>query len=130
FKQVCLHQHLSWRDLDDSRYERPLVTGIEESFMDRLKNSPGIVCTYHSGSYRLINKVLAEADVPFALVVNKTVLRQESDSFQKQFDRVTPGFPESLHLIDAEEPTALLKMIRTLKSGKNLVVYVDGNTGS
>lgn len=130
FKQVCLHQHLSWRDLDDCRYRQPLIKGMEDSFIDRLKNSPGIICTYHSGSYRLINKILAEAGVPFALLVNRAVLQQESDSFQKQYDRAAPKFPQMLELIDAEEPTALIKMLRALKSGKNLLVYVDGNTGS
>lgn len=130
FKQVCLHQHLSWRDMDDCQYEQPLVTGIEDSFIDRLKSRPGIICTYHSGSYRLINKILAEADVPFALLVNKTVLQQENDSFQMKFERAAPDFSQRLDLIDAEEPTALIKMIRALKSGKNLLVYVDGNTGS
>lgn len=130
FKQVCLHQHLSWRDVDDRQNERPFVTGIDESFIDRLKNRPGIICTYHSGSYRLINKLLAEGGVPFALLVNKTVLQQEKDSFQNKFERAAPDFPRKLDLIDAEESTALIKMIRALRSGKNLLVYADGNTGS
>lgn len=125
FKEVCLHQHLSWKDYGNERPEEQLaITGMEKSYIHRLKASPGIICTYHLGSYRMINKVLTDAEIPFSLLVNATVFEEESKQGTNE-----ASFVRSFDLIDAEQPSALLKMMRALKNGKNILVYVDGNTG-
>jgi hypothetical protein len=67
--------------------------------------------------------VLSDAEIPFSLLVNANVFEEES----KQ--EASGGFVRDFDLIDAEQPTALLKMMRALKKGKSLFVYLDGNTG-
>lgn len=124
FKEVCLHQHLSWKDLhNEQQEEQPTISGIEPSFIESVKARPGVICTYHLGSYRMINKVLSDAEIRFSLLVNANVFEEES----KQ--EVSGGFVRDFDLIDAEQPTALLKMMRALKKGESLLVYLDGNTG-
>lgn len=125
FREVCLHQHLSWKDLNNEQQEeQPSISGIEPSFFESIIARPGIICTYHLGSYRMINKLLSKAEIPFSLLVNANVFEEES----KQ-ETGGGGFVRDFDLIDAEQPTALLKMMRALKKGKSLLVYIDGNTG-
>lgn len=123
FKEVCLHQHLSWKDLHNEQQEEQPAISVEPSFFESIIARPGVICTYHLGSYRMINKLLSKAEIPFSLLVNANVFEEES----KQ--NAGGGFVRDFDLIDAEQPTALLKMMRALKNGKNLLVYIDGNTG-
>lgn len=131
FKEVCLHQHLSWKDqFDPSLHHRMKIKGWDADVVDKLRSSPGIICTYHTGSYRLINRLLAEENVSFSLVVNTEVFNEEATAFKTAFTRFNPSSSHNFDLIDAQQPTALLKMMRAYKSGRNLLLYVDGNTGA
>lgn len=130
FREICLHQHLSWKDqFDPKLHNRVQIKGWKGDMVEKFRSAPGIICTYHTGSYRLINRLLVEAGVAFSLVVSTEVYNTEAASFKAAFDRYNSS-SQSFDLIDAEQPTALLKMIRAAKSGKNLLVYVDGNTGA
>jgi predicted LPLAT superfamily acyltransferase len=73
---------------------------------------------------------LAEAGIPFSLVVNHEVYTQEGANFKTGFDRFKSSSSQSFGLINAEESDALFKMLRAFKSGQNLLIYVDGNTGT
>lgn len=131
FKELCIQQHLSWKDqYDPHLQERTSITGLEEGVLERLRRKPGIICTYHLGSYRLLNRILAGTGVSFSLVVNGAVLKKEGKSFQKGFNQIKNSTVGGLDIIDAEKPTALFSMIKALKKGQNLLVYVDGNTGA
>jgi lauroyl/myristoyl acyltransferase len=130
FREVCLHQHLSWKDqFDPDLHNRMQIKGWDQNVIEKFRSSPGMICTYHTGSYRLINRLLVEAGVAFSLIVSTEVYNTEAASFKAAFDRYNSS-SQTFDLIDAEQPTALLKMIRAAKSGRNLLVYVDGNTGA
>ncbi|WP_300601981.1 hypothetical protein [Niabella sp.] len=130
FKKILFNQKLSLLEqgmpelLHAVRYENKL------SALNLLKSAPSIICTFHIGSYRLINLFLAENKIPFSLVVSKTVIEKQGESIQQAFCSSNSLRQMHLDLIDAEQPAAGLQMIKALKSGKSLVVYVDGNTGA
>ena len=129
FKQLCLHQHLSHRDEHHRNLDEQVsIRGLDNSFFKRIRLTPGIICTYHLGSYRLINRLLAAAQVPFSLVVNTRVFQEEANCFQDGFEKVSGS--AGFNIIDAEKPNAFISMAKAIKKGHNLVIYVDGNTGS
>lgn len=130
FRRILLHQKLSLIEqglpevLHDVHYENL------EASIKFLKKTPSIICTFHLGSYRLINLVLGKYNIPFSLIVAKSVIDKQGASFYSDFHRAGEGSYSALELIDAEHPGSALQMIKALKKGKCLVVYMDGNTGS
>lgn len=133
FKNIFIHQQLSV--FEQSFYELPDYVAYENlnaQIWDLLKKKTSIICTFHTGSYRLINLFLAKNKIPFSLVVSKEVIETQGSSFKEMFKELNKSgnTQEGLKIIDAESPNSLLQMIRDLKSGRNLVLYIDGNSGS
>ncbi len=95
-----------------------------------LHRKPAVICTFHTGSYRLLGHILAKMGVPFALLVSSDIADNHGDEFRAFFE--TEGYPNrpTFDIIEAETPTAALKMIRHLRSGVSLLAYIDGNTGA
>lgn len=133
FKNIFIHQKLSM--FEQSFYELPDYVAYENlnsQIWNLLKKRTSIICTFHTGSYRLINLFLAKNEIPYSLVVSKDVIATQGSSFKEMFKELnkSENTEEALKLIDAESPTSILQMIRDLKSGRNLVIYIDGNSGS
>lgn len=94
-----------------------------------IKARPGVIATFHSGSFRMIGHYLAKNDVPFALVVSKNGMQKENELVNMKYDSQKIehlGF----NLINANDKNSLLRINRELRDGKNILVYVDGNTGT
>ncbi|MGK6352217.1 hypothetical protein [Parapedobacter sp. DT-150] len=108
------------------------VTGWTAEWVRGLLDRPGIVCTYHTGSYRLLCRKLIAERVPFALLVSDAVLKQQGAAFGDQYSAGfgTDGAAETLMLINAQRPNALFAIRDALRAGRQLVAYIDGNTGS
>ena len=133
FKQLHINRRLSFLDVEQAAMPGLLeITGWDEQWASSLRRQPGIVCTYHTGSYRLINYLLARAEVPISLVVSSEALRAEQQAMSNLYAAVGSQFGRHLNieLIDAEQPYAIISMTRAIKQGRSLVVYIDGNTGA
>lgn len=133
FKNIFIHQKLSM--FEQSFYELPDYVAYENlnaQIWNLLKKRTSIICTFHTGSYRLINLFLAKNKIPYSLVVSKDAIATQGSTFKKMFNELnkSENTQEGLKIIDAESPNSLLQMIRDLKSGRNLVLYIDGNSGS
>ena len=133
FKEILLQQQLSI--FEQSFYDLPdyiVYENLDASVWELLKNKPSIICTYHTGSYRLLNVFLAKNKIPYSLVISKEAIQSQGESFTRMFAELNgnTGTASTLTLIDAESPACVLQMARELKNGKHLVVYIDGNTGA
>jgi len=111
--------------LKDVKYDGDL------NFLKDINNKPRIFCTFHMGSYRLMNLVLAYHNINFALVISKKTLGEQKESYMQSYrdQKNKYGTTGSFEFIEAENPTSIISMIRMLKSGKSLLFYIDGNTG-
>ncbi|WP_134090840.1 hypothetical protein [Olivibacter sp. XZL3] len=129
FKEMALNQSLSLLDMQYATVfaDNTLQTAVE-NLRDQLQAQPGIVVTFHTGSYRLLNFLLTKAGVPISLVVSKHTYMKEGEAFREAFRKLGNGTGH-FDLIVAEQPQALLRMVRSLKDGNNLLLYMDGNTG-
>lgn len=133
FKNIFLHQQLSI--FEQSFYELPdyvVYENLNAEVRRLLEKGGAIICTFHTGSYRLINLFLAKNKIPFSLVLSKEAIETQGESFKKIFTELNSEDPEqaNLKLIDAESPESALQMIKDIRKGRCLVIYVDGNTGS
>lgn len=92
---------------------------------------PRIFCTFHMGSYRLINLALIKYNIDFVLVISKETLREQKEIYLKAYEdmKKLTGNNSSFEFIEAENPSSMVSMVKALKSGKSLLFYIDGNTG-
>lgn len=132
FKNIMLNKDLS---ILEQQYPEVLDTvsyeGLNKSIFTQLNNGPAIFCTFHMGSNRMVNHFLAANKIPFTLVIANHISKEEGDLFVQMFNNVyKSNLDNELRIIQAEQPNAALKMLRELKNGNSLLVYIDGNTGA
>lgn len=133
FKNIFLHQQLSM--FEQSFYDLPdyvVYENLNRDVRRLLEKGGSIICTFHTGAYRLINLFLAKHKLPFTLVLSKEAMETQGRDFEKMFAEINKGDTgrADLKLIDAESPSSALNMIKDIKKGRNLVIYIDGNTGA
>lgn len=133
FRLLQLNRRLCFHDTEILA-NRGLLNayGWESAWADSLRQKPGIVCAFHTGSYRLINFLLARDGVPFSLVLSGDAYLAEHRKLARRYQELMThaGIKMDLELIDAAQPKSLLQMARALRKGRSLLVYVDGNTGT
>lgn len=132
FKNILFHQQLSILEQDAMHLIHTMaIENFTSHTAQLLKEKPAIICTFHTGSYRLINLLLAKNGIPFSLVISQKVLQAQGSMFKRLFSRYSKTKnTNSFNLINAESPGSALCMFRELKKGKSLVIYIDGNTGA
>lgn len=132
YKDILLHQHLS--GLEQSFHfitQYATCEYLHASLWQLIREQPVIFCTFHTGSYRLINLLLMKNQIPYSLVIARDILQQQGNGYYQVFDELYHGYLYAdFHLIDAEHPHAGLQMLRDLKKGRSLLLYADGNTGA
>ncbi len=97
-----------------------------------LPQNPQIFCTFHIGSYRIIANLLIRLGHNFSTIVRKEVYHQQMDSLMEYTAQMKKKYPTTsdVHVLNAEDPNIVLKLLRELKAGRSLLVYLDGNVGS
>lgn len=126
--KVKTNQALSDHDLDNYI---DIKENVSLNYNSTIFNNSTIYCSFHYGSYKLISCILHEKNVNFAVVANKVIL----DSAKKRFialhesELVRSDKKLDLQFIDANSNSGIVKMIRTLKEGKSLLIYIDGGNG-
>ncbi len=132
FKNILLHQQLS--HLEQASYgalQHMSCENLSGTTWGILKNGPSIICTFHTGSYRLINLFLTRNKISYSLVIANNVIKTQGDLFNDLYRGImnSPG-ANGLEIINAEHPSSGLQMLKNLKKGRSLLLYVDGNTGA
>lgn len=132
YKNILLHKKLSI--LEQSTYEAldfVEMENLSSEILSQLQNKPTIICTFHTGSYRVLNLFLTRNKIPYSLVIGKDILQQEGDSFYSLYNGLPGNNQEGgFNIIDAEKANVGLQMLRELKKGRSLLLYIDGNTGA
>lgn len=90
---------------------------------------PKIYCTYHLGSYRLLTSVLFRHGVDCVLLVGSNMNREQGDGMLEHIEalRRKHGLTNVFRVVEAGSPSAGLTVLRELKAGRSLIVYVDGS---
>jgi len=95
------------------------------------KDKPVIFCTFHYGSYRLINPLLVSRSFNYILPVEDKIYAEQKTRFLEGCIKCQTHFNSTSQfmVVNAEQPTAALSMARKTRSGWSLLAYIDGNTG-
>lgn len=132
YKTILLHKKLSI--LEQSSYtalDYVTTENLSNETFNLLKSKPAIICTFHTGSYRILNLFLTRNNIPYSLVMGNDIVQQEGGLFHSLYNDL-PGSnaDEGFKIINAEAANVGLQMLRELKRGRTLLLYIDGNTGA
>lgn len=105
------------------------LSGLDFLKRAELRSRPGIITTFHTGSYRLLGRLLGRHRVPLSLLVSEAVYRGQREQFYADFYADDPDRRTPFEVINAERRSALNRMSSSLDSGRNLLIYLDGNVG-
>ncbi len=92
-------------------------------------DGPKIYCTYHLGSYRLLTSVLFRRGVDCVLLVGSNMNKSQGHDMAEHIEglRQKHGLTNVFRVVEAGSPSAGLTVLRELKAGRSLIVYVDGS---
>lgn len=123
---VKLHQ--AYTENDFNNYDKSKIK--IQSQLDTF-TGPKIYCSFHFGSYKIINNILHEKNIDYSVVANKIIIDTSRDKFSKIHNdaKIKYNINNFFELIDANSNSGIIKMIRTLKEGKSLLIYIDGGNG-
>ncbi len=117
-----------------ARLEQSSLKTLQHTVIENEPNleehQPTIFCTYHMGSYRLINLWLISKKINFALVIGADAWKREAKDLVNLYRTHAAQGSAELEIINAEEAGSTFRMMRTLKAGTSLLFYIDGNTGT
>lgn len=134
YNRVRANQLRAAADYQEDRPEWVAAMCLELSdWLARVRACPGIIATYHTGSYRLLSLCLATAGLPLALLVSADVAAREGLSMAQRQQALAGETGRDADrpfvLLEAEDPQVLRRICRLLARGYQVVVYVDGNMG-
>jgi len=132
FSEAILNRQ--WNRLDESFFndEHPfIIQGWDEVYLERLRKRPGLICTFHTGSYRLINYLLYRSQIPLALLIGDYAYREQ----RQFFDKIKEGMRSTsrktaFSTLNATDPKVAFKMKQALEQGSNVLTYLDGYQGA
>lgn len=107
--------------------KQEVLVGLK-SYLQQIKDRPGIIATFHTGSYRLLNKVMCMQGIRLAVVMSRDIMEEQGKHLFDQH-RKTKGVAD-LQLIDADAGNCLIKILGALRNGYHILVYMDGNHGA
>lgn len=107
--------------------KEPKFTPNSYKNLQNLKTRPHIITTFHLGMYLTNANFLYANGIEFSALISSNSLSHNGTRFK---DIMKDGQNFDLKLIDAEDKNSALTSIRELKSGKSLLIYIDGNLGA
>lgn len=125
FRLACHHQELVLREASCEQLAGALShLALPPGYLD----TPAIIPTFHTGSYRILGAWLAMQGIPFSLLVAGQV-RQEQEAIY--WRTLAPYLRQKADfaVLDADDPGVLFAMRSALTRGHCLLVYADGNVG-
>lgn len=92
-------------------------------------DGPKIYCTYHLGSYRLLTTVLFRQGIDCVQLLGSNMNKNQGEGIRELFDalRQKHDLSNVFQIVEAGSPTAGLSLLRALKAGRSVIVYVDGS---
>lgn len=130
-KDMLFHQQWAVRDQVHLQLVDELIADGEQH-CGAAQDKPTIFCSYHLGSYRLLIPYLVSKKIKFTLLIDSAVANLQRRDFDEVARRAAQWFgaPEDCcNIIDTAQGGVMFTMLRQLKQGRSLVVFIDGNSG-
>ncbi|RKF41946.1 hypothetical protein BCY89_00055 [Sphingobacterium siyangense] len=118
-----------WKTVHQPKKIQPDETWDTACLSDLKQASPRIICLYHLGMHAQLPKVLADAGISFDLLLDRRVFEnQKAQLLAVQSDLQSQG--SGYRFLMSDDPQVLLKARQSIRQGRHLLVFADGNSGT
>lgn len=102
------------------------------SFLDDVPEKPVIFCSFHIGSFHSLAYMLGKSGISFSVVVSQQAYYRLYKPVATDLNRLkrARNFRFRFDMLNIGSPNVGLRMIRKLKAGSSLLIYLDGYSGS
>jgi len=93
-----------------------------------ISKQPSIICLYHLGYHGQIPFVLAENNIKFDVLMDRSVYEKQQEQFlflKAKFK----GQGDSYNILFSDDIHVLLKARSAIREGRHLLIFADGNSG-
>ncbi len=131
--KIKVDSHLDmFKKLMISEYLNSYLSKTYDSHIIKLigsnANQPQIYTTIHLGAYKLIVGELLKNGINLCIPISKRVYNEQFDDFMNLKEQAH-SCKGSIDFVDIEERSGIFKMIKYIKQGYSLLMYLDGNSG-
>ena len=122
YRLQATNDDLNWKWLNELPAPNDFLNTLQQ---------PGVIASFHTGPYRLLCMWLIRHGIPFTLVVSADVAHGQGESNDGWYRRIADNDKAGhMHCLLAEDPMVMRKMVRHIKQGRFILLYVDGNMGA
>ena len=87
FVRLLIHKQLSKLEQGSPEALSYLKTeNLHTDNLEALKSKPAIICTFHTGSYRIINTFLIKHKIPFSLTIGSSIIASEGGDYHSIYN--------------------------------------------
>lgn len=105
------------------------ILSSSKIYNDNVNTLPCIYVTMHLGAYQIIPDYLLYKGVNICIPVTHRVYIEQFDDYMSQFELIKKQRNVQFELVDIEDTSGLIKLIKCVKKGYSLLFYMDGNSG-
>lgn len=99
------------------------ITGSEQL------ETTGILAVFHLGQHELLPLFLAQAGIEFDILISRNVFERHNHSLRAHRDAFG-SHNKRFNFLFAEDRNIVLDLRRSLRAGRHVLVFADGNLGS
>lgn len=132
YREVIKHQHLAAKESEILPYIGHHIDLLGDSGILRNGNDrPFIFCSFHLGSFHSWPELLGRYGINFTVVISERSFHEQHEELHGKMEdlRREKGYRFNFNMINAEDPSCVVQMIRELKNKNSLLLFIDGNSG-
>jgi hypothetical protein len=133
YPSICRsHKTLQSRSAAEQNEWRRLLPRLALNPDSALNHRPTVWVASHTGPYRLILPFLIINHAPILTIIDRRVAESQQSVFENELDKfgALQGINRSRYgFVDSADRTAVLQLVRWLRRGGSVLIYMDGNIG-
>lgn len=94
-----------------------------------LPNNPTIFVTLHLGCYNIIPLYLLSSGIKLCIPVTQRVYDEQISLYERTYAKFIRHNNVDLKFVNVETSSGFINLLRSVKNGYSLLIYIDGNSG-
>ncbi len=132
-RQIFFNQRRAHADQYHLDLLIPNVSVEGEGAATLFSGLPTIMCSFHYGAYRLVLPYALSRGLKISMLIDHRVAKDQGRDFQEILSTfcAARNLPNAnVRIRDTANPAMLLSLIRDIRAGFTILVFIDGNMGA
>lgn len=133
------NKQITWKGLEElyikwikHHEKKTVITNSSwelQSVMKLISSKPSIICLYHLGYHAQIPFALADNNIKFDILMDRSVYEKQKDQFvflQGKFNKRGNAY----NILFSDDVRVLLRARKSISEGRSILIFADGNSGT